>query len=78
MVGGCAGGSIAVGVHADPVDMMPGVVGELGQECPTGASVALPERGQAVSVVGMSLGGLTPIRLAATQPELVHRAPSWM
>jgi len=47
---GGAGGYVAVGVHADPVDVVPGVVGELGEEGPLGAAVTLPERVERVDV----------------------------
>ena len=50
MVAGGAGGHVAVGVHADPGDVMPGIVGELGEERPLGAAVALAERVQGVDV----------------------------
>jgi hypothetical protein len=50
LVGGRAGRDVAVGVHADPVDVVAGVVGELGEERPLGAAVALPERVQGVNV----------------------------
>jgi len=49
-VGGCAGGDVLGGVHADPVDVVPGVVGELGEERPLGAAVSFPERVQRVDV----------------------------
>jgi hypothetical protein len=48
--GGGAGGHVAAGVHAHPGDVMPGVVGELGEECPLGAAVAIAERVQGVDV----------------------------
>ena len=41
MVGGSAGGHVAVRVHAHPGDVMPGVMGELREERPLGAAVAL-------------------------------------
>ena len=50
VVGGGAGGHVSVRVHAHPGDVMPGVVGELGEERPLGAAVALPERVQGVDV----------------------------
>ena len=50
VVGGGAGGHVAAGVHAHPGDVMPGVAGELGEERPLGAAVALAERVQGVDV----------------------------
>lgn len=48
---GCgAGGSVSVGVHADPVDVVPGVVGELGEEGALGTAVAFAERVEGVDV----------------------------
>ena len=45
-----AGGQVTVRVHAYPGDVVPGVVGELGEERPLGAAVALAERVQGVDV----------------------------
>jgi hypothetical protein len=50
VVGGGAGGHDAVRVHAPPGDVMPGVMGKLGEERPLGAAVALAERVQGVDV----------------------------
>jgi len=50
VAGGGAGGHVAVKVHAHPGDVMPGVVGELGEERPLGAAVARAERVQGVDV----------------------------
>jgi len=50
VVGGGAGGRVAVRVHPYPGDVMPGVVGELREERPLGAAVALAERVQGVDV----------------------------
>jgi hypothetical protein len=50
VVGGGGGGHVAVRVHAHPGDVMPGVMGELGEECPLGAAVALAERVQGIDV----------------------------
>lgn len=49
-VRGHAGSGVPRGIHADPVDVMPGVMGELGDERPLSAAVALPERVQRFEV----------------------------
>src|SRR5260370_40486173 len=49
-VRGSAGRDVTGWLHADPVDVMPGVVRELGEERPLGPAVALPERVQGVDV----------------------------
>jgi hypothetical protein len=43
-VRGLAGLDVAGGVEAGPVDVVAGVAGELLEECPLGAAVALAER----------------------------------
>jgi len=50
VVGGRARRGVDVGVHADPVDVVASVVGELGEERPLGTSVAFAERVQGVNV----------------------------
>jgi hypothetical protein len=47
---GGAGGDIPRRVHAHPVDVMPGVVRELGEERSLSAAVAFPEWVQGVNV----------------------------
>ena len=49
-VGGRARGVVAVRVHANPVDMMPCIVGKLRKERPLRPPVALPERVHRVHV----------------------------
>ncbi len=64
---GCgAGGSVSVGVHADPVDVVTGVVGELGKEGALGTAIAFAERVQGVDV-GEELRELAD-ELVAIQP----------
>ena len=50
VVGCGARGSVSVGVHPDPIDVVPGVVGELGEEGTLGTAVAFAERVQGVDV----------------------------
>src|SRR5258708_38037276 len=49
-VRGSAGRDGTGWLHADPVDVMPDVVGDLGVERPPGPAVALPDRVQAGEV----------------------------
>jgi hypothetical protein len=71
VVGGGAGGHVAVGVHAYPGDVMPGVMGELGEECPLGAAVAHAERVQGVDV-GEVPGQGGDERVAGQAPQPVR------
>ncbi len=43
-------GDVTGRLHADPADMMPGVMRELREERPLGPAVALPERVQGIDV----------------------------
>ncbi len=73
VVGGGAGGHVAVRVHAHPGDVMPGVMGELGEERPLGAAVALAERVQGVDV-GEEPGQPGDERVAGQAPQPVAAA----
>lgn len=49
-VSGDAGGGVLRGIHADPVDVVPGVMGQLGNKRPLPASVSLAEWVQRIDV----------------------------
>lgn len=68
-VGGRASCIVAVWIHADPVNMVPGIMGELGDERSRRAAVAFSERMHRVHV-GEELRYLPYELLAvqATQP----------
>jgi hypothetical protein len=63
-VGRGAGSDVGFWVHADPVDVMAGIMGWLGEERPLGSAVALPERAQ----------GVTSARNSASRPMNYSRA----
>jgi hypothetical protein len=69
--GGDTGGQVALRVHAYPGDVMPGVMGELGEEGPLSAAVALAERMQGVAV-GEEPGQRGDERVAGQSPQPVR------